>query len=183
MNGAEESTFDVELFWENIGKNRSLSGRPKILIFDFCRGGDVNLGELKASLIAPRIPFGSDIFIGFATTKGYASATGTDGSPFIAAFCNCIEESYDKESFVNIFQEVQHVVSSKKTTVREPTKGEILDSVQVPESRSTLRNQLYLLDKSKELYAKNKAVLAQLIPFTHEYTTLHCVFRSLLQPR
>ena len=127
-------------------------GFPKILIFDFCRGDTIDLGDTKATIYCPpKIPFGSDIFIGFATTKGSASATAPTGSPFIEAFCNCIEKSYNKEPFISIYQEVQDVVSQRVTRVCERTKGLILDSVQVPESRSTLRNQLYLLDKSKAL--------------------------------
>jgi len=126
-----------------------LAGYPKIFVFDFCRGDDLNLGDTKATT-SSRIPFGSDILIAFATTKGYASATGKTGSPFINAFCNCIEKSFDKEPFISIFQEVQDVTSQTVTSVLEPTKGAIIDAMQVPESRSTLRKQLYLLNKSKD---------------------------------
>ena len=61
--------FDIEEFVEAIGKNKTMIGYPKILIFDFCRGADLNLGELKDSS-KTRIPIGSDICIGFSTTKG-----------------------------------------------------------------------------------------------------------------
>ncbi len=146
MNGKEQSTFDIEFFVENLSGNKSMNGFPKIFIFDFCRGNDVNLGYMKATP-SSRIPFGSDVFIAFATTKGYASATGKAGSPFINSFCDCIEKSFDKEPFISIFQEVQNVTSKTVTSVYEPTKGSIIDAMQVPESRSTLRKQLFLLDK------------------------------------
>jgi hypothetical protein len=146
----DSGAFGIECLVESLSKNKSMKGYPKILIFDICRGGEVNFGEVKATIAPPpRIPFGSDIFIGFATTKGYASATDTKGSPFIDAFCSCTENLFDKEPFICIFQEVQHLVSQRVTRVREPTEHSILNSMQVPESRSTLRNQLYLLDKSK----------------------------------
>ena len=61
------------------------------------------------------------------------------------AFCSCIEASFDKESFINIFQDVQETVSKQMTRVREPKKGQILEAVQVPELRSTLRKHLHLL--------------------------------------
>jgi len=144
----KKSSFDIEFFVESLDGNRSMVGFPKIFIFDFCRGDDVNLGDTKATP-SSRIPFGSDIFIAFATNKGYASATGKAGSPFINAFCGCIEKSFDKEPFLSIFQEVQDVTSKTVTSVHEPTKGLIIDAMQVPESRSTLRKQLFLLDKSK----------------------------------
>ena len=145
MNGTEKSTFDIEFLIESLSGNKTMTGYPKILIFDFCRGNDVNLGNMKA-IATSRVPFGSDVFIGFATTKGYASATGTTGSPFINAFCNCIEKSFDKEPFICIFQDIQDVVSQNVTSVL--AKDAIVDAMQVPESRSTLRKQLYLLDKS-----------------------------------
>ena len=143
--------FDIEHFVENLSKNVSMIGYPKILIFDCCRGGEVSGAKVEKS--APeRILFGSDVFVGFATTKGYASATEETGSPFIEAFCNCIERLFDKESFVSIFQEIQNLVSQKRSRVREPAGGSILDAVQVPESRSTLRKQLYLLEESKGFF-------------------------------
>jgi len=141
--------FDIEFFVESLSKNKSMIGRPKILLFDFCRGDDVNVGEMKASIATSKIPFGSDTFIGFATTKGYASLTGSTGSPFIEAFCDCIEKFFKEESFISIFQEVQNAVSHRITPVMEPTKYEIIDAMQVPEFRSTLRKKLYLWDKSK----------------------------------
>ena len=144
---------DVELFVESLVKNKSMTGYPKILIFDCCRGDEPNIGQIKATA-SPRIPFGSDIFIGFATTKGYASVTMATGSPFINAFCNTIEKSFDKEQFITIFQEVQFIVSQEINRIQVPIKEaagvhSILDAVQVPESRSTLRKQLYLLGKGK----------------------------------
>ena len=145
----KKSTFDIEFFVESLGSNKSMIGYPKIFIFDFCRGNDLNLGNMKA-IPSSRIPFGSDIFIAFATTKGYASATGRTGSPFINAFCSCIEKSFDKAPFISIFQEVQDEVSQTVTSVLEPTKGAIIDAMQVPESRSTLRKQLFLLNKGKD---------------------------------
>ena len=35
--------------------------------------------------------------------------TMNDGSPFISAFCSCIEKSFKQKSFINIFQHIQQV--------------------------------------------------------------------------
>ena len=147
-SGKDEAFFDLEEFVVSLGKNQTMIGYPKILIFDCCRGDDMDIGQLKHS-IHTRIPSGSDIFIGFATTKGRASATLKSGSPFTENFCKCIEESYDKKTFINIFQDVQWAVSKDRTRVVDFTKGVICDSMQVPEMRSTLRQPLFLLDEGR----------------------------------
>jgi len=88
---SDQSFFNINYFVKSLGENKSMFGYPKILMIDFCRGNDVNLGDTKATP-SSRIPFGSDIFIGFSTSEGYFSSTGPTGSPFIHAFCTCIEE-------------------------------------------------------------------------------------------
>ena len=150
-SGKNEAFFDMEEFVKSLGKNETMIGFPKILIFDFCRGEEVDIGQFK-QLQQPthiKIPSGSDIFIGFATTKGRASATSNSCSPYIQKFCKCVEESHDKKHFINIFQDVQYAVSKNKTKVADITKGVILDSMQVPEMRSTLRQPLFLSDEGR----------------------------------
>ena len=108
LSGKDEAFFDLEEFVASLGKNQTMIGFPKILIFDCCRGEDLDIGQLKQLKppIHTRIPSGSDIFIGFATTKGRTSATAKSGSPYIENFCKCVEESYDKKQFINIFQDI-----------------------------------------------------------------------------
>jgi len=127
---SDGTAFDIDLFVESLGENESMVGYPKILIFDFCRGDEVNVGRTKATPCARRIPFGADIFIGFSTSEGYTSSTSPTGSPFINAFCTCIEKSYDKMPFLNIFQEVQDMTSQTVTRVRDQ-KYEVKDAMQV----------------------------------------------------
>jgi hypothetical protein len=75
--------FDIDIFVDSLSKNTTMNGYPKILIFDFCRGNTIDVGVTKSgNHIPPKIPFGSDIFIGFATAKGSASATAPTGSQF-----------------------------------------------------------------------------------------------------
>ena len=149
--------FDVEEFVESLSKNVTMIGYPKFLFFDFCRGNNINVGELKVEDPKFRIPFGSDIFIGFATTTGYASVTAADGSPFIAALCSSMEKLYNQKTFNYIFQEVQSIVSKQSTIIFEPSKNSTSDAMQVPESRSTLRNHLYLMEKG--LYRQSPTFL------------------------
>ena len=40
--------LEIEHFVKSLSKNKTLIGRPKILIFDCCRGDEVNVGELKS---------------------------------------------------------------------------------------------------------------------------------------
>ena len=150
-SGEDDAFFDLEEFVKSLGKNQTMIGFPKILIFDCCRGEDVDIGQLKQLKrpIHTRIPSGSDIFIGFATTKGRASVTGNSGSPYIEHFCKCVESSYNKKQFIIIFQDVQQAVSKQKSKVLDYTKGVICDSMQVPEMRSTLRQPLFLLNEGK----------------------------------
>ena len=54
--------------------------------------------------------------------------------------------------FINIFQDIQEEVSQIITQLRGPTKGSTIDAMQVPEMRSTLRKQLYLLDKGDMIF-------------------------------
>jgi hypothetical protein len=38
---------DTEKFIESLRENKSLIGRPKLLIFESCRGDKLNIGETK----------------------------------------------------------------------------------------------------------------------------------------
>ena len=80
---------------------------------------------------------------------GHASVTGPTGSPFIEAFCNSVEESFEEKTFINIYQDIQDAVSKKLTKVYEPVNGRVVDAMQVPEMQSTLRHQLYLVNQGK----------------------------------
>ncbi len=81
IRGSCGGVFNMETLIESLSKNQSMIGYPKIFIFDFCRGSEVNLGELKVASHS-RIPVGSDVFIGFATSSGCASATSPTGYQF-----------------------------------------------------------------------------------------------------
>jgi hypothetical protein len=81
IRGSCGGVFNMETLIESVSKNQSMIGYPKIFIFDFCRGSDVNLGELKVASHS-RIPVGSDVFVGFATSSGCASATSPTGYQF-----------------------------------------------------------------------------------------------------
>ena len=40
--------FKIDKFVESLSNNKTLIGRPKILIFDCCRGIELNFGQLKS---------------------------------------------------------------------------------------------------------------------------------------
>ena len=150
----ETVLFKIKHFSNCLQKNEDMHGHPKLLFFDFCRGKEYNTGQnrvknanasLEKNISTPKIPIGSDIFIGFATTIGYYSLTKPCGSPFITSLCSEMERFYNEKTFNYIFQEVQINVSQE---ISKFSKGsDIIDAMQVPESRSTLILHLYLKDK------------------------------------
>ena len=76
--------FDLEALIEDVGKNKSLVGRPKVFLLSH---------DLK-SKFRGRIRF-PDIFIGSGPR-----------SCFFDTFCRCTATMFDKKSFVAIFQDV-----------------------------------------------------------------------------
>ncbi len=100
-------SFDLETLIVGVGRNPTLEGRPKLILLDFkCK-------------LQSRIGF-PDIFIGFG-----------QGPSFFDTFCRRIEETFDKTSFVTIFDDVCN------------------DSEDDFEFQSTLRKKLYLLRKGE----------------------------------
>ena len=150
INCGDPNLFDIQVFVNCLKKHKDLIGYPKLLIFDFCRGSAFNCGEAKLEDPCTRIPLGSDVFLGFATTKGYVSITRKDGSPFINALCSSVEELFHKKTFNHIFQEVQREVSKQITSIIH--KKSYWEAMQIPESCSTLTNHLYLMDAGKNIF-------------------------------
>ena len=142
----DKTNFDINFFVEKLCENKSLVGQPKILLCDFCRGDDPNLGEIKGTKLT-RIPKGSDIFIGHATTNGYFAVTGPKSSPFIENLCDQIRMSYLSTAFQVIFQRVQQKVSDISTTIEKD--GTTFEGMQIPESKSTLRMDLFLFKQGR----------------------------------
>ena len=141
-----KKTFDMQSFVDKLCENRSLVGQPKILLCDFCRGGELNEGETKSTQ-GTKLPYGADVFIGHATTKGFLSITGPKSSPFLQAFCDQIQKSYMSTTFQVIFQRVQQKVSEISTKIEKD--GTISEGMQIPESKSTLRMDLFLVKQGK----------------------------------
>ena len=147
----KKKTFDMHFFVESLCKNKSLVGQPKIILCDFCRGDKLNVGETK-STISTKIPCGSDVFIGHATTKGNYAITGSNSSPFIRTLCDKMQTLYQSAAFQVVFQRVQQEVSELQILTHiknEEEEGTILNGMQIPESKSTLRKDLFLLKQGK----------------------------------
>ena len=144
----DDYVFEVERFVKKLGKNPTMNGYPKIFLFYFCRGETMNIG-LPRFDVSPKamVPFGSDIFIGFSTKKGYyAISTPEEGSPFFHHLCPLVETFYIKKTLSYIFQEAQHKVSSFIMPAIDK-EGSLVYTTQLPEARSTLTRHLYLMDK------------------------------------
>ena len=137
----KKKTFDMHFFVENLCKNKSLVGQPKIILCDFCRGNKLNKGETKSTNLS-RIPCGSDVFIGHATTEGYYALTGPESSPFSETLCEKMQKLYLSTAFQVVFQRMQQEVSEK---ILIPG----MDGMQMPESKSTLRKDLFILKQGR----------------------------------
>ena len=142
----KKKTFDMHFFVEKLCQNKSLVGQPKILLCDFCRGDELNSGDIKSTKLT-RIPKGCDVFIGHATTNGYFAVTGPKSSPFIENLCDQIRMSYLSTAFQVIFQRVQQKVSDISTTIEKD--GTTFEGMQIPESKSTLRMDLFLFKQGR----------------------------------
>jgi hypothetical protein len=159
----KDTYFDSKIFVEKLSENTTLVGQPKILLCDFCRGDSVNEGVEVKSISMTRIPIGSDLFVGHATTSGNVSVTRSKSSPFIEAFCEQVQLLYQSTSFLNIFQRVQQKVSeiSSQVSKRDGTSCNVM---QIPELKSTLRMDLFLLKAGRKLFPFFEIVL-QILPY------------------
>ena len=142
-----QTNFNSNIFVEKLCQNTSLIGQPKILLSDFCRGDEFNEGETKSTSLR-RIPHGSDVFIGHATTSGYVSITGSNSSPFIDALCDQMQQLYESTHFLAIFQRVQQKVSEISNQISKKD-GANISVMQIPELKSTLRMDLFFLKKGR----------------------------------
>jgi hypothetical protein len=61
------SLIETDKLAESLGKNKSLNGRPKIIILDCCRGNELNVGQTKSS--------GEDLFLYQHAKINYFSCT------------------------------------------------------------------------------------------------------------
>ena len=141
-------TFNVHIFADKISENRTLLGRPKILLTDFSRGAEQNSG-LTEDCRPARFPFGSDLAIGFSTTPGHTSFTQRGGSPFLTSFCQEVQNL--DSPFQTIFTRVTGSVSSQEFNV-EQDDGTFLPETQIPQLLSTLRLDLYLRKSGTSFY-------------------------------
>ncbi len=140
LKSFDSQSFPIGKFITALHQNKSLSGRPKVLILECCRGKEVMTGRVKDTIDWP-----DDFYVLNSTLSGYISATHhIKGSPFVRIFGESLMKNCQKMSLRDIFQEVKEKVSNIKTGVLHPDKGGSVLAMQVPEERSTLKKQLYL---------------------------------------
>lgn len=141
----------------------SLSGKPKLFIFQICQGqktqpivfhptdavvkaeGDYNMTQDKAEMTdSPTLPRGSflaeaDFLIAFATMRGYASYRNGNGSFFIQSLVDLLRKRSPSEDVVSILVEVNHDVSKKFGQTEEGQRV-----AQIPEFIVRLTKKFFL---------------------------------------
>nr|XP_034334497.1 caspase-3-like isoform X2 [Crassostrea gigas] len=141
----------------------SLSGKPKLFIFQICQGqrtqpivfhptnavvkaeGDYNMTQDKAEVTdSPTLPRGpflaeADFLIAFATMRGYASYRNENGSYFIQSLVDLLRKRSPSEDVVSILVEVNHDVSQK---IGKTEEGRYV--AQIPESIIRLTKKFFL---------------------------------------
>jgi hypothetical protein len=128
----------IKRFITDLHQNESLRGRPKVLIFECCRGERVMTGRIKS-------PMPEDFYILYSTSSGCVSATDYNkGSPFVKVLGESLLKHYMVMSLQDIFKGVKEKVSEMRTTILDPASGVPVASKQVPDERSTLKKKLFL---------------------------------------
>ena len=149
----------IKDFEDDFAKNDFLSGKPKIFMYNFCRGpnshqedheldqGDheSNQEDHELDIFHRVIPAGADCLWFYSTISGYVSYWNTFyGSSFFSELERVLERCSYKDDLVRMLTKVTRELANRPT------------HQQVSEVRSTLTKQLHFMtesDKSSKFYA------------------------------
>jgi hypothetical protein len=172
LKSFDSQPFPISRFITALHQNKSLSGRPKVLILECCRGKEWMTGRVKSPIDWP-----DDFYVLNSTSSGYISATDhKQGSPFVRIFGESLMKNFLLMSLQDIFQEVKEKVSNIKTGVLHPDEGGSVYTMQIPEECSTLKKQLYLCKfprKKISLCSKQKLLLNNFFTISNKLIVLY----------
>lgn len=148
-----DKTITIENFIAPIKSCPSLVGKPKLFIFQACRGNELDSGVEVADATgepapAQRIPIEADFLYAYSTTPGYFSwRNSAKGSWFVQALHRMIEKYGAKLDFVSLLTRVNYEVAYEFES--NAAQAHMTRKKQVPSIVSMLTKELYFTRKSK----------------------------------
>lgn len=145
LKGTDSKSIVIEDFIEPIKSCRTLVGKPKIFIFQACRGSKRDSGmkavggSTESRPPVQLIPAEADFLYAYSTVQGYVSRRNSArGSWFVHALHKMIKKHGVNLDFVSLLTRVNREVAYKLAAEK-----------QVPSIVSMLTKDIYFTEKSK----------------------------------
>ncbi|KAG8239135.1 hypothetical protein J437_LFUL018740 [Ladona fulva] len=151
---AKDFQYKEEEIWRSFEEVPSLTGKPKIFLFQCCRGDKVDYGEPLNVLSChpptkmkdPPLPKNADFFVVHSAPIGYESWKSPDGAWLIQDFCTQLEKNAAKKDLAKIMTLVANSMSKRLSNAENEKKSL---KKQVPVTTSTLTKLMYFCKQNQ----------------------------------